>query len=94
MSAVGSGCQHGLPCLYRPLLLDPYFGNFDSALIGPPEDNMQDFWNTWYSQNVLENRSWSILFHPSAIFPGSDLSHLPQLFLSKFNSHFYPPKYL
>ena len=19
-----------------------------SALIGPPEDNMQDFWNTWY----------------------------------------------
>lgn len=21
----------------------------DSALIGPPEDNMQDFWNTWYA---------------------------------------------
>src|SRR5476649_486099 len=20
-----------------------------SALIGPPEDNMQDFWNTWYA---------------------------------------------
>jgi hypothetical protein len=20
-----------------------------SALIGPPEDNMQDFWNTWYT---------------------------------------------
>src|SRR5690349_19704586 len=21
----------------------------NSALIGPPEDNMQDFWNTWYA---------------------------------------------
>jgi hypothetical protein len=20
-----------------------------SALIGPPEDDMQDFWNTWYA---------------------------------------------
>jgi len=23
--------------------------HFYSALIGPPEDNMQDFWNTWYT---------------------------------------------
>jgi hypothetical protein len=26
-----------------------------SALIGPPEDNMQDFWNTWYA-TVAKNR--------------------------------------
>jgi len=24
--------------------------HFNSALIGPPEDNMQDFWNTWYAR--------------------------------------------
>ena len=23
--------------------------HLNSALIGPPEDNMQDFWNTWYT---------------------------------------------
>jgi hypothetical protein len=23
--------------------------HLNSALIGPPEDNMQDFWNTWYA---------------------------------------------
>jgi len=23
--------------------------HLNSALIGPPEDNQQDFWNTWYA---------------------------------------------
>ena len=23
--------------------------HLNSALIGPPEDNMQDFWNAWYT---------------------------------------------
>ncbi|HEY3638940.1 MAG TPA: hypothetical protein VGK90_12400 [Rhizomicrobium sp.] len=27
----------------------PNMAHLHSALIGPPEDNMQDFWNTWYA---------------------------------------------
>lgn len=36
------------------LFFHVYFGTFSTALIGPPEDNMQDFWNTWYSQTRLD----------------------------------------
>jgi hypothetical protein len=27
---------------------------FTTSLIGPPSDNLQDFWNTWYSQKVWD----------------------------------------
>ena len=30
-------------------LLWPWLAHLPHALIGPPEDNMQDFWNTWYA---------------------------------------------
>jgi hypothetical protein len=30
------------------LLLWPWIAHLSSALIGPPEDNMQDFWNSWH----------------------------------------------
>ena len=45
----------------------PSFHNFTSALIGPPEDNMQDFWNTWYSQISFESHPFS-LFHTNLLF--------------------------
>ncbi len=35
------------------LFFYPLFARFTTALIGPPEDNMQDLWNTWYSQVAL-----------------------------------------
>jgi hypothetical protein len=31
------------------VLFWPWFAHLGSALIGPPEDNMQDLWNTWYA---------------------------------------------
>lgn len=31
------------------VLLWPCVAHYRTALIGPPEDNMQDFWNTWYA---------------------------------------------
>lgn len=31
-----------------------YFGTLSTDLIGPPEDNLQDFWATWYSQVALD----------------------------------------
>jgi len=51
------------------LFFYPYFGDFDSALIGPPEDNMQDFWNTWYSQNMLETEPATFSSTPLLFFP-------------------------
>jgi hypothetical protein len=30
-------------------LLWPWLAHSHAALIGPPEDNMNDFWNTWYA---------------------------------------------
>jgi hypothetical protein len=31
------------------ILFWPWMPHLHSALIGPPEDNMLDFWNTWYA---------------------------------------------
>jgi hypothetical protein len=31
------------------ILFWQWLPHLHSALIGPPEDNMQDFWNTWYA---------------------------------------------
>lgn len=44
-----------------------YFGSFSTALIGPPEDNMQEFWNTWYMQTKLDADP-SGLLHTDKIF--------------------------
>ena len=30
-----------------------FIPQFGSTLIGPPEDNMQDFWNTWYAMSQV-----------------------------------------
>jgi hypothetical protein len=50
----------------------PYFNNFTSVLIGPPEDNMQDFWNTWYSQVAFDSNNvdlfrTNLLFYPEGV---------------------------
>lgn len=34
----------------------PYFGHLSTSLIGPPEDNQQDFWNSWYAVTVTDFR--------------------------------------
>jgi hypothetical protein len=42
----------GLFALYAVItasLFWQWIPHLQSALIGPPEDNMQDFWNTWYT---------------------------------------------
>jgi hypothetical protein len=61
----------------------PWAAQLSSALIGPPEDNMQDFWNSWH---VVHAQSWRDLFFTSAIrFPeGTSLAYhsfaWPQVF--------------
>ena len=41
------------------ILFWQWMPHLHSALIGPPEDNMQDFWNTWYA---------SVARHPDGFF--------------------------
>ena len=40
----------------------PHIG---SALIGPPEDNMQDFWNTWYAASQV--KTWDDMGYTNLI---------------------------
>ncbi len=35
--------------LLTGLIFWPWMAHLSAALIGPPEDNMQDFWNSWYA---------------------------------------------
>jgi hypothetical protein len=61
----------------------PWLAQLSSALIGPPEDNMQDFWNSWH---VAHAQSWRDLFFTDTIrFPeGTSLAYhsfaWPQVF--------------
>jgi hypothetical protein len=36
-------------CAATAILFAPLLPHLGSALIGPPEDNLQDFWNSWYA---------------------------------------------
>ena len=38
------------------ILFWQWMPHLHSALIGPPEDNMQDFWNTWYASRCEKPR--------------------------------------
>jgi len=69
--------------LLTVLFFWPWLTQISSALIGPPEDNMQDFWNSWH---VVRAQSWRDLFFTNAIrFPeGTSLAYhsfaWPQVF--------------
>src|SRR5262249_26082732 len=39
----------GLMALATAALFWPWMIHLSTALIGPPEDNLQDFWNSWYA---------------------------------------------
>ena len=69
--------------LLTVLFFWPWLAQLSSALIGPPEDNMQDFWNSWH---VVHAQSWRDLFFTNTIrFPeGTSLAYhsfaWPQVF--------------
>jgi hypothetical protein len=52
----------------------PLLGHLSSALIGPAEDNMQDFWNSWHAATL---HSWrDFLFTTQIRYPeGTSLSY-------------------
>ena len=62
----------------------PWLAHLSSALIGPPEDNMQDFWNSWHAAHAAELARF--VFHQRQIrFPeGTSLAYhsfaWPQVF--------------
>ncbi len=45
----------------------PTLGSFSSALIGPPEDNMQFYWFLWYGSRALTDPNLPLM-HSSAIY--------------------------
>ena len=56
----------------------PFFSNFASALIGPPEDNMMDFWNNWYSQVTLDSNPMDFFRSNLILYPeGTSLYYHP-----------------
>jgi hypothetical protein len=60
--------------LLTVLFFQPLFGHLSSALIGPSEDNMQDFWNSWH---VATAHGWrDLLFTNQIRYPeGTSLSY-------------------
>lgn len=56
------------------LFFRPWLSHLSSALIGPPEDNMQDFWNSWHAAGA---QSWKdLLFTRQIRFPeGTSLAY-------------------
>ena len=47
----------------------PYIGIFTSSLIGPAEDNLQDYWNSWYAQQFYESNSTEFFESNLLFFP-------------------------
>ena len=70
----------------------PWISHLSSALIGPPEDNMQDFWNSWHAANA---HGWhDFLFTDQIRYPqGTSLSYhsfaWPQVFAVAVLSHIF-----
>src|SRR5262249_26643387 len=52
-------------CLYFSWI----FPHLTSSLLGPPEDNLQDLWNTWYSQKVFPFNLRGFYFTRSIFYP-------------------------
>ena len=51
-----------------------FIPDFATSLLGPPEDNLQDLWNTWYSQKVIVSDLRGFYFTHSIHYPeGSSL---------------------
>jgi hypothetical protein len=61
-------------CALTALFFWPWLAHLSSALIGPPEDNMQDFWNSWHAATA---RGWQdFLFTSQIRFPeGTSLAY-------------------
>jgi hypothetical protein len=50
--------------LLTALFFWPWLAHLSSALIGPPEDNMQDFWNSWHAAHA---HGWRDIFFTTDI---------------------------
>lgn len=72
--------------LLTVIIFRQWIPDLDRILLGPPEDNMQDFWNSWYATVAADYQSF---FHTSLIhYPeGTPLWYhsfsYPHIFLTK-----------
>lgn len=47
----------------------PLLGQFNSSIIGPPEDNMGGYWNLWFSNEMILRGNQSFTFTDYLYFP-------------------------
>lgn len=78
--------------LLTVLFFWPWLAHLSSALIGPPEDNMQDFWNSWHAATAHGWRDF--LFTDQIRYPeGTTLSYhsfaWPQIAAIMLLSHLF-----
>jgi len=56
-------------CLLTVVISYPILGSFSSTLIGPPEDNLQFYWNYWWMTENVMNGTGSLMFTNYLFFP-------------------------
>jgi hypothetical protein len=58
------------------LVFWPWVAHLSTELIGPPEDNMQDLWGTWWVQVAMDDEGLDLLHTRAVRFPeGASLLH-------------------
>jgi hypothetical protein len=69
----------GIFLLIAVIVFQPWLEHFSTVLIGPPENNQQDFWNVWYAARTNAGR-----------FFETNLVRFPEGALLNYHSFTYP----
>jgi hypothetical protein len=70
---VRAGLAFAVYCALALVLFQPWLAQFSTVLLGPPENNLQDFWNVWHAART----HFSGFFHAAGLrFPdGTNLNY-------------------
>ncbi len=79
---IESAAVAGIMILATAVLFAPWMAHLSTALIGPPEDNLQDFWNSWYAAVGSGSKPGHFFYHRSHPLPGESAAQLSLLRLS------------
>ena len=66
----------------------PWLTHFSTVLIGPPEDNMQDFWNVWYTVRARHFFETALVRFPEGALLNFHSFCYPYVFAVAVLSHF------
>lgn len=74
------------------IIFRQWIPDLDQILLGPPEDNMQDFWNSWYvtvAANYHSFFSTNLIHYPEGTPLWYHSFSYPQIFVTKLLSHLF-----